>query len=92
MHLFLYVLGYTAYYFLYVMELAMFIRAVFSWIDPARDSKVHQFLYNITEPVIMPVRSLVTRFNLFSDLPIDVSFSITFLLLIVVQRIIRLVI
>ncbi|MDY3846629.1 MAG: YggT family protein [Eubacteriales bacterium] len=84
-----YVLGYSAYYFLYVMEFALFLRALFSWFDPMYGSKIHVFLFNITEPVLIPIRKLFERLGWFSGLPIDMSFMFSYLIIIILQVLVR---
>lgn len=66
-----------------VFQLAMLIRAIMSWF-PGDSNKFEIFLYAITEPLILPVRKLFERLNWFQELPIDVSFFVTYLLLSVV--------
>lgn len=63
-----------------VFQLAMLIRAIMSWF-PGDSNKFEIFLYAITEPLILPVRKLFERLNWFQELPIDVSFFVTYLLL-----------
>lgn len=65
------------------LQLAMLVRAIMSWF-PGDSNKFENFLYAITEPLILPVRKLFERLNWFQGLPIDVSFFITYLLLSVV--------
>ena len=66
-----------------VFQLAMLIRAIMSWF-PGDSNKFEIFLYAITEPLILPVRKLFARLNGFQELPIDVSFFVTYLLLSIV--------
>ena len=63
-----------------VLEVAMFIRAIMSWF-PMDDNKFTDFLYALTEPLIMPVRMLFDKMNWGTDLPFDIPFFVTFLLL-----------
>lgn len=63
-----------------IITFAMLIRAILS-LFMAEDSAVAGFLYTITEPVIMPIRRLLEKLNVFQGLPIDISFLITYLLL-----------
>ncbi|MBQ2308770.1 MAG: YggT family protein [Clostridia bacterium] len=62
------------------LQLAMFIRAIMSWF-PTESNKFENFLYVITEPLIIPIRKLFEKFNWFQGLPIDISFFVTYLLL-----------
>ncbi|MBR6917949.1 MAG: YggT family protein [Clostridia bacterium] len=71
-----------------ILTLLMFIRAVLSWFPIVdRSSKFMGFLYMITEPVISPVRSLLSRFDFVRRFPIDLSFLATYLLLHIIQGI-----
>ena len=63
-----------------VLQLAMLIRGIMSWF-PTESNKFENFLYMITEPLIMPVRLLFEKLNWFQGLPVDISFFVTYLLL-----------
>lgn len=80
MEIFLVILRNTVRVFLAAIELAMFVRAILSWFF-AEDSRLGNFLYAVTEPVIIPVRALFDKLGWFQNLPIDVSFFVTFLLI-----------
>lgn len=64
---------------------AMFLRAIVSFIPSLQETRFCAFLLVVTEPVIMPVRYLMQRFNIGQDLPIDLSFTITYFLLIFIE-------
>lgn len=80
MELILIVLRNTVQVLILALQLAMFIRAIFSWF-PMDENKFTDFLYAVTEPVILPVRLLFERLGWFQNLPIDISFFVTFLIL-----------
>ena len=63
-----------------VLESAMFVRAIMSWF-PIDDNKFTDFLYAITEPLILPIRILFEKLNIGTELPIDIPFLVTFVLL-----------
>lgn len=63
----------------------MMFRAIMSWLPIDEDSNIANFLYAMTEPVIYPVRMLLERIKVTSDLPIDISFIVSFLLLSIIQ-------
>ena len=63
-----------------VIELAMFLRMIFSWF-PMEPNGFTELLYNITEPLIYPFRALFARLNLFQNLPIDVAFMAAWIML-----------
>lgn len=71
--------------FINVINLAMLVRAVLSWFDPMKEMRVSQFLFVVTEPVIMPFRKLCDRMNWFQSSPLDVPFFMTVLALILVE-------
>ena len=75
----------TASALLGALELAMLARMLFSFFDPTGEGRVTSFLYVITEPVIIPVRALCAKMGWFQDVPIDVPFTITWFLLLLVQ-------
>ena len=63
-----------------VLQLAMFARAILSWIPGADENKLGDFLYALTEPFIMPIRAILDRIPLFHGFPLDMSFFFTFIL------------
>ena len=73
------VIGKGIYYFLSLIELAIFLRAILSWfIDPY--SRIMQILYAVTEPFIAPIRAVLSRFM--GDMPMmDFSPLIAMLLI-----------
>lgn len=70
---------------LWVLEIAMIVRAIASWIPSLDDKKWMDIVYMLTEPLVVPVRAIFERFSLFRNSPIDFSFVIAFLLLGMVQ-------
>ena len=71
--------------FLGILELAMLARVLFSLFDPTGEGKLTSFFYVITEPIILPVRALCSKMGWFEDTPLDVPFTITWFLIILVQ-------
>lgn len=70
--------------FIEILTLAMTIRAILSWFFDA-DGKFVRFLYVFTEPAIMPLRRLFYKMNWFQDVPIDIAYSATYIVLMLVQ-------
>lgn len=64
-----------------VLEVLMVVRAISSWFPFDEESRLMQFLYVVTEPIILPVRAVIDRIPFFRDMPIDMSFFFTMLLL-----------
>ena len=68
--------------FLIMADWAMFLRMIFSLLGvDGEESRMAFFLICVTEPLIMPVRALLHMFGLRDDLPIDVGFFVTALLI-----------
>lgn len=59
---------------------AMFLRAILSFIS-GPDGRLYAILCLVTEPFIAPVRVIMFRLNIGQNLPIDLSFFITYLIL-----------
>ena len=69
-----------------VVSLAMFVRVIFSLLFFGdEDSKISIFLACVTEPFIVPVRFLLAKFNLLQDSPIDWSFTIAYLVIMLLR-------
>lgn len=76
------------YYFLFAVEIAMYIRAVLSWIDPTANGMIASISYAISEPFVSVVRKLISKFSSANDSFFDVSFFITMFLISVFRIII----
>lgn len=71
----------VVYYFIEVIEIAMLVRAVISWIPLDEDNPVETFVTAITEPFIYPVRLIVDRIDALRNCPLDISFFVAYLIL-----------
>ena len=56
-----------------LLQVLLFLRAIMSWFPRGGDSPLVRFLYMTTEPVLMPVRTLLRRFEGLRRLPFDFS-------------------
>ena len=80
----LYVIANVVVMLLSAIQLAMLLRAIFSWI-PMDENKFTDFLFGVTEPFIYPFRALFYRLNWFQSMPLDMAFmaaNLTLMLLI----------
>ncbi len=68
-----------------VLEMLMIVRMLLSWMPVDDDSPILNFVYAMTEPLILPVRLVLERSETVQALPIDLSFFISFLLLGIIQ-------
>ena len=71
------------------LDLAMFARAILSWIDPMGDGPLSSFLYTITEPIILPFRKLFEKMNWFVGVPIDMAFFFAFITIMILQTLLE---
>ena len=72
-------------YALWVLDISMFVRAVLSWFPGGDDNVFERFVRIITEPFIIPVRFIFDKLGWGSDLPIDLPFFVTFILISIVS-------
>ena len=68
-----------------VLDLAMLLRAILSWIMRGEENGFTAFLYALTEPVIHPIRQLFYKLNWFQETPLDMPFLFAVLLLMVAR-------
>ncbi len=68
-----------------VLLFLMLIRAILSWLPIEIDHPIMDFLYTVTEAVISPVRAIVERSQAAASLPLDLSFGITSMLLVIIK-------
>ena len=80
-----YVFANVAYLLIGAIQTLMFIRAILSWLPMPEENSVTEFIYQVTEVVIYPVRCILERFEIFTALPLDLSFFVTFILLSILQ-------
>ena len=64
----------------------MLVRAVMSWFPfDDGESRFSIFVNMITEPAILPVRYVLGIFGNFDELPVDIPFFVTMILLTFIQ-------
>lgn len=68
-----------------ILQLLLMIRAVLSWLPFDDSAPFVNFVTVVTEPFVFPVRQLLDRISFFSNLPIDLSLFVAYLLLIFVR-------
>jgi YggT family protein len=58
----------------YLFMLCLFVRAIFSWVEPYPRNRVHRLTYDVTEPVLAPVRRVIPPVG-----GLDISFLVVFI-------------
>ena len=69
-----------------ILQFMFFARAIMSWFVQGSDSKIYEFLCLVTEPVIQPFRSLLSRVSALRNCPFDFAFMLAFFVLIVLEQ------
>jgi len=69
---------------LYAFLICLLVRSVFSWIEPYPRNRIHQVTFNITEPVLRPIRRFVPPFG-----GIDVSFIVLWVVILLLLGVVR---
>ncbi|MCX7710146.1 MAG: YggT family protein [Clostridia bacterium] len=65
-----------------LLELAIFVRVIVSWLPIQKDGQFMRILYQITEPILGPIRNLIEKSSLGKGMMmIDFSPIIAFLLI-----------
>ena len=66
-----------------ILSLLIFARAIFSWFDPGFSSQIGRVLFDITEPIIAPVRQVTPNFGM-----LDLSVFFTLILLMILRQLV----
>lgn len=66
-----------------IYSFVLFGRAIMSWFDPTFTSSIGRIVYDVTEPVIAPIRQVIPPIA-----GLDLSIMIAIFLVIILQRLI----
>ncbi len=80
-------LGYFIDLLFNILQFAIIIRSLLSWFNPKPDNPLVVLLYDITEPILAPLRRIVPRLGM-----IDITPLVAILLMSVIQRVLEQVI
>ena len=80
MHTFALLLSRTVIAALGIIEICMFLRAILSFFVD-QESVLLTFCIAVTEPVILPFRALLSRFDSLNRIPFDIPFLVTYVAL-----------
>lgn len=72
-------------YFFYLLEILIFVRIILSWFPMGYNSSIGRFLYNMTEPILGPVRDMVDKSPLGGGYGLDFSPIFALILMRLVQ-------
>ena len=71
--------------FFYFLEILIFVRIILSWLPMVYNSAIGRFLYNMTEPILGPVRDMVNKSPLGGGFGLDFSPIFALILMRLVQ-------
>jgi len=54
----------------FVLQFAIIIRALMSWFNPSPENPIARIVYEITEPVLAPLRRIIPRIGMIDITPI----------------------
>ena len=63
----------------YVLLAAVFIRIIFSWTGFDPTNPIYKVIFDITEPILGPIRSIMPRMGMFDLSPMVASLILIFL-------------
>jgi len=70
------------FYFCHFLRIAIFTRAIISWVRLSRENVIVNFVFVITEPVLKPIRDLLNKSPLGGESnPVDFSPIIALMLM-----------
>jgi YggT family protein len=72
-----------------IVQFLIFARAIASWFPMQGGNPIYSVLVSLTEPIVGPVRVLLSRSSIGNNQHIDLSIFITYLLLEMLKSIIR---
>ena len=78
-------LVYFLYYLLGIVNYALLISSILSWVAPDAEGWLVNLIYAIIEPFLLPVRKLLAKKNLNSAGPLDLSFFLTVMLILIIR-------
>ena len=68
------------------LEFALVLRCLFSWMPNLRGSRIVDFVYFITDPLVQPFQALLRNIDFLRTMPIDFSPLFAFAILQVLQN------
>ncbi len=72
----------------FIIEMAILIRAFLSWLPVPKEHRLIDLLYQVTEPILAPIRNLLQRSSFGRNMMFDFSPIIAFLLIGLIRNIV----
>jgi YggT family protein len=68
-----------------LMEFLILARALLTFFPEIAEGKIGEFVFTVTEPVIIPARAILSKIEATKNLPFDLSYIVAILILSFVQ-------
>ena len=75
-------------YLLIFIQYAIFARVIVSWLPISRNNSIIRLLYQITEPILAPLRGIIERSAIGRNMIFDFSPVLAFLLIGLIRNIV----
>jgi YggT family protein len=73
---------------LQIIEYAILLRVILSWLPIPKDNQLIRILYQITDPVLLPIRNMIEKTNWGKNMMIDFSPLIAFAIIMLLVRVV----
>ena len=73
--------------FSYILQFAILVRCILSWLPISRNNIFYSIIYSLTEPIMAPIRRLIDRSPLGGGMMIDFSPVIAYFLISVIEMV-----
>lgn len=70
-----------------IVKYAVLARVIISWLPIPRENQIIRLLYQITEPILAPIRNIIERSSFGRNMMIDFSPVLAFILIGVLENI-----
>ncbi len=84
-----YVIYKTAYYLLRIIDMAILARVILSWLPISHDNQVIRLIYQLTEPILAPIRNFIQRSPFGRNLMLDFSPIVAIALISLLETLLR---
>lgn len=74
------------YYLLEAISYMLLARAILSWFPSVRQSKFYAILFQLTEPLLLPIRNFLSRTKA-GTMPMDFSLIIAYVIVAILQAV-----
>lgn len=74
--------------FLEILQFMIIVRVIISWLPLSKGNLLAEFLYQVTEPILGPIRSIVARSEFFKNSMFDITPILAILLIDLIRQLV----